>query len=103
MLVALLFSLAVPIRPAIQDTVRVRSDTLETIVVRATRTGAAAPTSQTQVDRAAIVRAHAGHDVPLALTGLTGITAASDAGGFSGYSSIRLRGIDQTRLTISLD
>ena len=103
MLVALLFSLAVPIRPAIQDTVRVRSDTLETIVVRATRTGAAAPTSQTQVDRAAIVRAHAGQDVPLALTGLTGITAASDAGGFSGYSSIRLRGIDQTRLTISLD
>ncbi len=105
MSISLLLSVLLAAVPPGQDTVRTatRSDTLETIVVRATRAGAAAPTSQTLVDRAAIARAHAGQDVPLALTGLTGITAASDAGGFSGYSSIRLRGIDQTRLTISLD
>ncbi len=81
----------------------VAPDTLETVVVRATRAGGAAPTSQTTLDRATIERTYIGQDAPLALLGATGITAASDAGAFSGYSSIRLRGIDQTRLAISMD
>lgn len=78
-------------------------DTLESVVVRAVRAGGAAPTAQTVLDRTAIERTYAGQDAPLALLGATGITAASDAGAFSGYSSIRLRGVDQTRLSISVD
>ena len=88
-----------------QDTTRPRSkpDTLEALVVHATRTGAAGSTSQSLVDRATITRTYAGQDLPLALQGLTAVTTSSDAGAFSGYSYLRLRGIDQTRLTISLD
>ena len=82
---------------------RAKRDTLEAVVVRATRAGGAAPTSRTTLDRATIERTYAGQDAPLALLGSTGVTAASDAGAFSGYSSIRLRGIDQTRLAISVD
>lgn len=80
-----------------------RRDTLEAVVIRATRAGTAAPTSRTTLDRETIEKTHAGQDAPLALQGITGVTAASDAGTFSGYSSIRLRGIDQTRLAISVD
>ncbi len=87
-----------------QDTVaRRRPDTLETVVVRATRASGATPTSQTTLDRATIERRAMGQDAPLVLLGTTGITAASDAGAFSGYSYLRLRGLDQTRLTISVD
>lgn len=78
-------------------------DTLESVVVRALRAGGAAPTSQTVLDRKTIERTYVGQDAPLALLGTTGVTAASDAGTFSGYSSIRLRGVDQTRLAISVD
>ena len=78
-------------------------DTLEAVVIRATRRGGTAPTSQSTLDRATIERTYVGQDAPLALQGLTGVTAASDAGTFSGYSSLRLRGIDQTRLAISVD
>ncbi len=78
-------------------------DTLESVVVRAVRAGGAAPTSQTVLDREKIERSYVGQDAPLALLGTTGVTAASDAGTFSGYSSIRLRGVDQTRLAISVD
>ena len=78
-------------------------DTLESVIVRAVRAGGAAPTSQTVLDRASIERTYVGQDAPLALLGTTGVTAASDAGTFSGYSSIRLRGVDQTRLAISVD
>ena len=89
-----------PVAP--RDTAQAR-DTLEAVVIRATRRGGTAPTSQSTLDRAAIERTYVGQDAPLALQGLTGVTAASDAGTFSGYSSLRLRGIDQTRLAISVD
>jgi iron complex outermembrane receptor protein len=78
-------------------------DTLETVVIRATRAGGATPTSATTLDRASIERTYLGQDAPLALLGATSLTAASDAGAFSGYSSLRLRGVDQTRLAISVD
>lgn len=78
-------------------------DTLEGVVIRATRAGTATPTSQTTLTKNTIEKSYIGQDAPLALLGATGITAASDAGTFSGYSSIRLRGIDQTRLAISID
>ena len=84
-------------------TARTVRDTLEAVVVRATRAGGAPPTSQTTIDRAAIERTYAGQDAPLALQGLTGVTASSDAGSFSGYSYLRLRGMDQTRVSISVD
>ena len=98
---ALLGQVTVPRSDSAQ--VRTKPDTLEAVVVRATRAGGAAPTSRTTLDRATIERTYAGQDAPLALLGITGVTAASDAGAFSGYSSIRLRGIDQTRLAISVD
>ena len=97
--------LAIAMLSTQQDTVPVRAkpDTLETMVVRATRAGAAVQTSQSLLDRATIERTQAGQDAPLLLQGLTGVTTTSDAGGYSGYSYLRLRGIDQTRLTISID
>lgn len=78
-------------------------DTLESVVVRAVRAGGSVPTSQTLLDRETIERTYVGQDAPLALAGITGVTVATDAGAFSGYSSIRLRGVDQTRLAISVD
>ncbi len=80
-----------------------RRDSLDAVVVRATRAGGVASTSRTTLDRATIERTNMGQDAPLALQTVVGVTAASDAGTFSGYSSIRLRGVDQTRLSISVD
>lgn len=100
---AIVVALVAPSAQA-QDTARTApKDTLERVVIRATRSGGATPTSQTTLTRAQIERTYLGQDAPLALLGATGITAASDAGAFSGYSSIRLRGVDQTRLAISVD
>ena len=101
-----LLSLGVLAQAAPRDSATVvppKRDLLEAVVVRATRAGGAPPTSQTTLDRTTIERTHAGQDAPLALQGLPSLTASSDAGGFSGYSSLRLRGIDQTRLSISVD
>src|SRR5690349_11856414 len=76
---------------------------LEAVTVSALRAGGATPTSATTLDKEAIERDYSGQDAPLALNRVTGVTATSDAGPMSGYSKIRLRGIDQRRLAISLD
>lgn len=103
---AILAALALPALGAAQDTKDTTTaprDTLERVVIRATRAGGTTPTSQSTLTRATLERTYVGQDAPLALLGVTGVTAASDAGAFSGYSSIRLRGVDQTRLAISVD
>lgn len=80
-----------------------RRDTLEAVVVRALRTPGAMPAAQHTVTREEIGRTFAGQDAPLFLTNTPSMTSYSEAGGFSGYSYLRLRGIDQTRLNITVD
>jgi iron complex outermembrane receptor protein len=90
-------------RPAVTDTARARRDTLEAVVIKAVRSSAASPAAQHTVTRDEIVKTYLGQDAPLALTSAPSMTSYSDAGGFSGYSYVRLRGIDQTRLNITVD
>ncbi|HVT39506.1 MAG TPA: TonB-dependent receptor [Gemmatimonadaceae bacterium] len=89
--------------PPKPDSMRWRYDTLEAVVIKAVRASAASPASQYTVTRDAISKTFVGQDAPLYLLGAPSMTAYSDAGGYSGYSYLRLRGIDQTRLNITLD
>jgi len=80
-----------------------RRDTLESVVIRATRTPAAPAAARATISRDQLQRTAAGHDAPLVLASTPSATVYSEAGGYSGYSYIRLRGLDQTRLNITLD
>ncbi|MBX7120120.1 MAG: TonB-dependent receptor [Gemmatimonadaceae bacterium] len=82
---------------------RATRDTLEAVMVRATRAGTPTPTTRTTLARRDIERLNQGQDAPLLLQALPSVTTTSDAGAYSGYSAIRLRGVDQTRLAISVD
>lgn len=80
-----------------------RRDTLESVVIRATRSPAAAPSARHIVTRAELQATNDGQDAPLVLQSTPNITAYSEAGGFSGYSYVRFRGLDQSRLNITVD
>lgn len=82
-----------------RDSARARR--LEGVTVRAVRSGAAA--AQTTLDAAAIVRAYTGQDVPLVLQQSPSVTTYSESGSQNNYSYFRLRGIDQSRVNITLD
>ena len=69
--------------------------------MRAVRSGAAA--AQTTLDAAAIARAYTGQDVPLVLQQAPSVTTYSESGSQNNYSYFRLRGIDQSRVNITLD
>lgn len=81
------------------DSVRARR--LEGVTVRAVRSGAA--TAQTTLDTSAIERRYTGQDVPLVLQQAPSVTTYSESGSQNNYSYFRLRGIDQSRVNITLD
>src|SRR5687767_860538 len=77
--------------------------TLEASTITAVRAESDAPVSRMTIDGAELERRYFGQEVPLLLTASPSVTAYSDAGSFSGYSYMRLRGIDQSRINITLD
>lgn len=79
-----------------------RAQTLEAVQVNAVR-GRATPISQRTIDRGEIQRTYTGQETPILLQSAPGITAYSESGSASNYSYMRLRGIDQTRINITLD
>jgi iron complex outermembrane receptor protein len=85
------------------DSLRARSaQRLESVRVTAIR-GHAAPISQKTISRAELQREYFGQETPILLQAAPGITAYAESGSGSNYSYMRLRGIDQTRINITLD
>jgi iron complex outermembrane recepter protein len=109
------FACAVGTASAQQPTDTIRTDrartdslapsrTLEGVTVRAIRADGAAPIAQTTIALRAIQKRNFAQDLPLLLQGASpAITAHSESGTNWGYSYLRLRGIDQSRINLSID
>jgi iron complex outermembrane receptor protein len=81
-----------------------RTQKLERVMISAVRGGGVAPISQKTLTKADIEPRYFGQDVPLALQGVTpSLTSYAETGNYWGYSYIRLRGIDQSRINLTLD
>jgi iron complex outermembrane receptor protein len=81
-----------------------RARSLEGVLVRAVRANGTAPIAQTMIDARTIERRSFAQDVPMMLLGTTpSLTAHSESGTNWGYSYLRLRGIDQSRINLSID
>lgn len=93
-------------QPPVRDSAA-RADTgqqIERVLVSAIRAGDLAPISQKTIRRDVITQRHFGQDVPMLLQGASpSLTAHTETGTQWGYSYLRLRGVDQTRLNITLD
>jgi len=89
------------------DTGSARADSarrIETVIVTAIRAAERAPIAHTTLRRAEITRRNFGQDAPLLLQAASpAITVHNETGTQWGYSYLRLRGLDQTRINITLD
>jgi iron complex outermembrane receptor protein len=95
---------AQPTRPDSSSSDTTRQRALEGVLVRAFRAADAAPIAQTTISRTTIERRSFAQDVPLMLQGAApSLTAHAETGTNWGYSYLRLRGIDQSRINLSLD
>lgn len=104
---ALASSAVAQVAPARPDSARRDSAAtpaaLEAVTVNAIRARGEAPISASTMTSAQIERRNVGQDVPMLLQGTPSLTSYSETGGPWGYSYMRLRGIDQSRINLSLD
>lgn len=75
----------------------------ESIVVQAIRADAAVPITKKDIDRDAIERLDYGQEMPALLQQAPSMTHYSDSGLGVGYSYFYIRGIQQTRVNMTLD
>jgi iron complex outermembrane recepter protein len=92
---------------ASKDSARVdsaRAQRLERVMISAVRASGAAPISEKTLSSSDVTQRNFGQDVPMLLQGATpSLTSYAETGNYWGYSYIRLRGIDQSRINLTLD
>jgi iron complex outermembrane receptor protein len=80
-----------------------RSSSLEPVEITAIRAADKAPFAKTTLSREDIEKVNIGQDLPFVLNQLTGVVASSDAGNGVGYTGIRIRGTDASRINVTLN
>lgn len=73
------------------------------LVVYATRANDRTPTTYTNVNQQAIQKQNFGQDMPFILNWTPSLVTTSDAGAGIGYSGVRIRGSDATRVNVTIN
>ena len=85
----------------IPDTIK--KQTLNEVVVSATRVNKNSPIAHENITSADIEKQNHGVDLPILLDQATSVVTTSDAGGGVGYTGIRIRGSDATRVNVTIN
>lgn len=75
----------------------------DAVVVNATRATDKTPTTYTTVEKQQIQQQNFGQDLPFLLNWTPSVVTTSDAGAGVGYTGIRIRGSDQTRINVTIN
>lgn len=75
----------------------------EEFIVAATRASETTPTTFKVISREEISRNNLGQDIPFLLNYTPGVVSHSDAGAGVGYTGLRIRGSDQTRINVTVN
>lgn len=86
-------------KPAIKDSFYM----LSPVEVRAIRAGENAPFTKTNISRKEISKINLGQDIPFLLNQTPSVVINTDAGNGIGYTGIRIRGTDATRINVTLN
>ncbi|MCF6214012.1 MAG: TonB-dependent receptor [Flavobacteriaceae bacterium] len=83
----------------------IKKDTikLNEVIVESTRIGKNAPFTQSNISKKELKKRNLGQDIPVLLKYLPNIVITSDAGSGVGYTGIRVRGSDATRVNVTIN
>ncbi len=76
---------------------------LEPLEVSSVRSGSKAPFTKTNIGEKEIAKINLGQDLPFILNQTPSVTTTTDAGNGVGYTGIRIRGTDATRINVTLN
>ncbi|TBX70994.1 TonB-dependent receptor [Flavobacterium silvisoli] len=85
----------------VQDTVKVNQ--LDEVLVSAVRVTAKTPVSFSNLSKEEIKLRNLGQDIPVLMNYMPSVVTTSDAGNGVGYTGIRVRGSDATRVNITIN
>jgi iron complex outermembrane recepter protein len=75
----------------------------EAVVVTATRSSEKMPTTYTTISKEALQKQNFGQDIPYLINWTPSVVTTSDAGTGIGYTGIRIRGSDPTRINVTIN
>ncbi|WP_439473920.1 TonB-dependent receptor [Algoriphagus formosus] len=75
----------------------------EEFIVSATRASETTPTTFKTIDKTELAKRNLGQDIPILLNFTPSVVSHSDAGAGVGYTGIRIRGSDQTRINATIN
>jgi iron complex outermembrane recepter protein len=73
------------------------------VVIRATRATEDSPTTFQNIDKQTIEKQNFGQDLPFVLNWTPSLVTTSDAGAGVGYTGVRIRGSDATRINVTIN
>lgn len=73
------------------------------VIISSTRVGENEPSTYTNISMEEIQRANLGQDIPYILSSTPALVSSSDAGNGVGYTSLRIRGNDMTRINVTIN
>jgi iron complex outermembrane receptor protein len=73
------------------------------VIVSALRVGDKTPFAFTNIDKEELVKRNLGHDLPFLLNSTPSTVVTSDAGNGVGYTGIKVRGTDATRINVTVN
>ncbi|HYK46150.1 MAG TPA: TonB-dependent receptor, partial [Parafilimonas sp.] len=78
-------------------------DFLQPLEVSSLRASDRAPFTKTNITKTDIAKINVGQDIPILLNQTPSVTITTDAGNGVGYTGIRIRGTDATRINVTLN
>ncbi|MBU2525591.1 MAG: TonB-dependent receptor [Bacteroidetes bacterium] len=76
---------------------------LNEVMVSATRAGAGEPMTFVNLDKTELAKRNLGQDIPILLNTQTAVVSTSDNGSGVGYTGLRIRGSDATRVNVTIN
>ncbi len=76
---------------------------LDEVLVQSLRVDADSPITHSNVDKEELAKTNLGQDIPVLLNYLPSVVTTTDAGAGIGYTSIRVRGSDASRVNITIN
>ena len=86
-----------------KDTIRETPEVLGEVLVRAIRVDADSPVTHSNLTEEQLEKRNLGQDIPFMLNFLPSVVSTSDAGAGIGYTYIRVRGSDASRVNVTLN
>ncbi|RNC92523.1 MAG: TonB-dependent receptor [Allomuricauda sp.] len=86
-----------------QDTVQGTKVILDEVLVSAVRVTKESPVTFSNLDKEELAPRNLGQDIPILMNFLPGVVTTSDAGAGVGYTGIRVRGSDATRVNVTIN